>query len=107
MPPRRVIRKAEVRRKREFTLHGLTLPRLQALSLAELAKLLTARARRSIQRGFNDEQKRFFLRLQATEPGKVVRTHTRDALILPEPRRPAGGDPHGQGVQGDRGPARR
>jgi small subunit ribosomal protein S19 len=84
MPPRRVVRKAEVRRKREFTLHGLTLPNLQALSLEELSKHLTARARRSIKRGFNDEQKRFFLRLQTTDPGKVVRTHTRDALILPQ-----------------------
>jgi small subunit ribosomal protein S19 len=78
-----VVRKAEVRRKREFTLRGLTLPNLQALDLPQLSKVLGARARRSIQRGFTDEQKRFFERLATTEPGKVVRTHTRDALILP------------------------
>jgi small subunit ribosomal protein S19 len=84
MPPRRIARKAEVRRKREFTLHGLTLPRLQELPLEELAKHLTARARRSIKRGFNDEQKRFLLRLATTDPSRVVRTHARDTLVLPQ-----------------------
>ncbi len=40
---KRTVRKAEVRRKREFTLRGMTLPELQALPLAELAKVLPAR----------------------------------------------------------------
>ena len=84
MPAKRVARKAEVRRKREFTLDGLTLPKLQELSLEELAQHLTARARRSLRRGFNDEQKRFFERMREIPVGKVVRTHCRDALILPE-----------------------
>jgi small subunit ribosomal protein S19 len=80
---RRVVRKAEVRRKREFTLRGLPLPQLQALTLPELAKLLPARARRTITRGFNAEQQRFLDRLSGTAPGQVVRTHCRDVLILP------------------------
>jgi small subunit ribosomal protein S19 len=80
---KRVARKAEVRRKREFTLRGRTLPELQALPLAELSKLLPARARRTLTRGFNAEQQRFLDRLSSTTTGKVVRTHCRDVLILP------------------------
>ncbi|HUI38171.1 MAG TPA: 30S ribosomal protein S19 [Thermoplasmata archaeon] len=81
--PKRAVRKAEVRRKREFTLRGLTLGRLQELPLPELAKFLPARARRSIRRGFNDETTRFFDRMRTIPEGKVVRTHCRDALVLP------------------------
>ncbi|HEV2167214.1 MAG TPA: 30S ribosomal protein S19 [Thermoplasmata archaeon] len=80
---KRVARKTEVRRKREFTLRGRTLPELQALPLAELSKLLPARARRTLKRGFNAEQQRFLDRLSSTAATKVVRTHCRDVLILP------------------------
>ncbi len=80
---KKVVRKGEVRRRREFTLRGLTLPRLQELPLPELAKILPARARRSIRRGFNAEQQRFLERLRTTPKEKVVRTHCRDVLILP------------------------
>ena len=81
--PKRVVKKAEVRRRREFMLRGLTLPKLKELALPELAKILPARARRSIRRGFNEEQLRFLERLQTTPADKVVRTHCRDVLILP------------------------
>jgi small subunit ribosomal protein S19 len=84
VPARRAARKTDVRRKREFTLHGLTLPRLQELTLEELSKLLTARARRSIRRGFNEDQRRFLERLKSSDPGRVVRTHCRDVLVLPQ-----------------------
>ena len=84
MPARRAARKTEVRRKREFTLHGLTLPRLQELTLEELGKVLTARARRSIRRGFNEEQRRFLEHLKTSDPAQVVRTHCRDVLVLPQ-----------------------
>ena len=39
MPKGRKAKKVEVRRKREFTLRGRTLPELQALPIEELAKL--------------------------------------------------------------------
>jgi small subunit ribosomal protein S19 len=83
MPKGRKTRKAEVRRKREFTLRGLTLPQLQALTLPELAKVLPARARRSIQRGFTEETKRFHERFAEHGPDTPLRTHCRDALVLP------------------------
>jgi len=84
MPKGRKARKVEVRRKREFTLHGRTLPELQAMSLEELAKVLPARARRSIRRGFNDDQRRFLDKLKTFPTTKALRTHCRDVLVLPE-----------------------
>ena len=83
MPKARKAKKVEARRKREFTFRGKTLPELQAMSLEELARVLSARARRSIRRGFNAETSQFFERLQSTPPEKVIRTHCRDALVLP------------------------
>jgi small subunit ribosomal protein S19 len=82
--PKRKAKKVEVRRKKEFTLRGRTLPELKELPLSELAKLLGARARRSIRRGFNTETTTFFGRMRETPGEKVVRTHTRDALVLPD-----------------------
>jgi small subunit ribosomal protein S19 len=76
-------KKVESRRKREFTYRGLTLPELQALSLEQFAKIAPSRTRRSIRRGFNAETTAFYERLGSTPAEKVVRTHCRDALILP------------------------
>jgi len=84
MPKGRRAKKVEARRKREYTLRGKTLPELRAMSLEELTKVLTARARRSIRRGFNAETTQFFEAMRSTPAEKVVRTHCRDALVLPE-----------------------
>ncbi len=82
--PKRKAKKVEARRKREFTYRGHTLPELQAMSLEELSQVLTARARRSIRRGFNNETHEFLERLATTPTEKVVRTHCRDAVVLPQ-----------------------
>ena len=84
MPKARRAKKVEARRKREFALRGKSLAELQAMNLAELAKVVGARARRSIRRGFNAETTRFFEQMRSTDPAKTVRTHCRDALVLPE-----------------------
>jgi small subunit ribosomal protein S19 len=84
MAKARRAKKVEARRKREFSYRGRSLAELQAMSLEELARVLTARARRSIRRGFNVETTQFFERLRMTPKEKVVRTHCRDALILPQ-----------------------
>lgn len=83
MAKARKAKKVEARRKREFTFRGLSLPQLQAMSLEEFAKVASSRARRSIRRGFNTETTLFFERMRSTAAGKVVRTHCRDALVLP------------------------
>jgi small subunit ribosomal protein S19 len=84
MPKARRAKKVEARRKREFTYRGKSLADLKALSLEQLAEILNARARRSIRRGFNTETTQFFERMRETPEGKTVRTHCRDALILPD-----------------------
>ncbi|HTT15064.1 MAG TPA: 30S ribosomal protein S19 [Thermoplasmata archaeon] len=84
MPKARRTKKVEARRKREFTFRGVGVPELQAMSLEAFSKIVGARARRSIRRGFNAETTQFFERMRSTPKEKVVRTHCRDALVLPE-----------------------
>ncbi len=84
MPKAKRAKRVEARRKREFSYRGRTLADLKAMDLPTLAGVLTARARRSIRRGFNTETSAFFERMRSTPPEKVVRTHCRDALVLPE-----------------------
>src|SRR5262249_20894256 len=76
-------KKIEVRKKREFALGGRSLAELQALSLADLSKLLTARARRTIRRGFTAETQRFLEQIAVNPLATPIRTHCRDALVLP------------------------
>ncbi len=83
MPKARRGKKVEARRKREFTFRGKTLEELKALSLEEFAKIAPARARRSIRRGFNSETTVFFERMRTTPADRTIRTHCRDALVLP------------------------
>lgn len=83
MPKGRKAKKGEARRKKEFALRGRTLAELQAMPLAELGRLLPARARRSIRRGFTTEQQIFLEKIAGTPKEEVLRTHVRDALILP------------------------
>jgi small subunit ribosomal protein S19 len=84
MPKAKRAKKVEARRKREFTHRGKTLAELRGMNLEELSRVLNARARRSIRRGFNRETSEFFERMRTTPAEKVVRTHCRDALVLPE-----------------------
>lgn len=77
-------KKVEARRRREFSFRGESLARLKEMTLEELAQVLPARARRSIRRGFTQEVQRFIERMRETPMEKVVRTHCRDAIVLPE-----------------------
>ena len=83
MAKQRRAKKVESRRKREFTLRGLTLPKLQELTLEQLSLLLPARQRRTLRRGFNEEQRRFLEKLAESSADATVRTHCRDVLVLP------------------------
>ena len=65
-----------------FTYYGKTIEQLQKMSLEEFAKLLPARQRRSILRGFNEKEKKLIEKLRKAQ--KPVRTHCRDMLIIPE-----------------------
>lgn len=68
--------------KKEFTFRGKTTEEMKKLSLNELAQLLTARQRRTLLRGFTEQQKILLKKLRAGE--KNIETHCRDMIILPD-----------------------
>ena len=68
--------------KKEFTFKGRTAEELKKLSLNELAQLLTSRQRRTIKRGFTEQQKILLKKLRSNK--KNIETHCRDMIILPE-----------------------
>ncbi len=67
---------------RVFLYKGKTVEELQKLSLEDFAKLVPARERRSLLRGFNDVEKKFLEKIRKSE--KPVRTHLREMVIIPE-----------------------
>ncbi|MEA2037848.1 MAG: 30S ribosomal protein S19 [Nanoarchaeota archaeon] len=67
--------------RKEFTYRGKTLKELQDLSLNEFIELIPARQRRSLNRGFTDEQKKLVGKLSKKDN---VKTHVRDLVILPQ-----------------------
>lgn len=75
-------------REGEFTYRGHTLDELQEMELEEVAELLPARKRRSIERGFSVEKQKLLEEArEATEEetaNSPIRTHLRDMPVLPE-----------------------
>ncbi len=75
---------------KKFKFRGKTLEELLLMPMDDLIELLTARARRSIKRGFTMQQRRLLekirkaRRLLAQGKRVVIRTHVRDMIILPE-----------------------
>ncbi|NIM47281.1 MAG: 30S ribosomal protein S19 [Candidatus Aenigmarchaeota archaeon] len=67
---------------RVFLYKGKEIEQLQKMSLEEFAKLVPARERRSLLRGFNDTEKKFLEKLRKSE--KPVKTHLREMVIIPE-----------------------
>ena len=68
--------------KKEFTFKGKTLEELKKMSLIELAQLVPARQRRTIKRGFTEQQKILLKKISRNE--KNIETHCRDMIVLPE-----------------------
>ncbi|RLI80248.1 30S ribosomal protein S19 [Archaeoglobales archaeon] len=73
--------KSKVIRPKEFRYRGYTLEQLKEMPLEELAKLLPARERRKIKRGFNEQEEKLLRKLKKKD---AVRTHCRDMVVLPE-----------------------
>lgn len=75
-------------REGEFTYRGHTLDELQEMSLEEVAELLPARQRRTINRGLSVQQQKLLDDArEATEEETAndpLRTHLRDMPVLPE-----------------------
>jgi len=65
--------------KKEFTYRGKTLNELTKLSDKEFAKLIPAKERRTLTRGYTDIQKRFIKKLDMGKNN--IKTQTRDVVI--------------------------
>lgn len=73
--------------RKEFTYRGKTVEELKAMDVKEFAKLIPARQRRSLERGFTEMQKRLLLKIKKTKEGKykkAIKTHCRDMIVIPE-----------------------
>jgi small subunit ribosomal protein S19 len=72
----------------EFTYRGHTLDELQEMSVDEVAALLPARTRRSIERGLSAEKEKLLESAREADAehtaDEPIRTHLRDMPILPE-----------------------
>ena len=68
--------------KKEFTYRGKTIEELKKLSMNEIAQLFPSRQRRTLKRGFTEQQKILLKKIKSNE--KNIETHCRDMVILPE-----------------------
>jgi len=72
----------------EFSYRGHTLDELQEMSVDEVAELLPARTRRSIERGLSAEKEKLLANAREADEEETandpIRTHLRDMPILPE-----------------------
>jgi len=75
---------------KEYTYRGHTLGELQTMSMDEFIHLLPSRQRRSLRRSLTKEQIKLLEEIRkakkALEEGQkpLIKTHARDAVILPE-----------------------
>ncbi|MCD6473887.1 MAG: 30S ribosomal protein S19 [Thermoplasmata archaeon] len=81
---RRKRRKIEIESKKEFLYRGIKVEDLKKMGIEEILPYLPSRARRSLKRGLTPMQYRLLQKIRKNEDGKVIRTHCRDMIILPE-----------------------
>lgn len=67
----------------KFVFRGKTWDEIKEMSLEEFSKLLTARERRSLSRGFSYEKEKLLKSIRKN-PDKFHRTRCRDMIIIPE-----------------------
>lgn len=76
--------------RKEFAYKGVTLEELQKMPMDRFIALLPSRQRKSLKKGLSPEKRKLLVKLRkakkAQEKGEsvVVRTHSRDMIILPE-----------------------
>jgi len=68
---------------KKFKFKGRSIEELKEMSLDDFFKLLPTRQRRSYKRGWTEEQGKFIKQLR-NDGKKVVRTHCRDMIVIPE-----------------------
>ena len=67
---------------KEFSYRGKKLEELKSLSLKEFAFLIPSRSKRSLLRGLKSNHKKLLTSLKVSK--KLVKTHLRDMVIIPE-----------------------
>jgi len=67
-----------------FYFHGKTWEQIKSMSFEEFLTLLPSRKRRSLKRGLNDSQKILLKTIRNAKPDKMIRTHVRSMIIVPE-----------------------
>lgn len=68
--------------KKEFTYRGKTIDEMRNMSLNEFMLLLPSRGRRSLKRGFSEQQRILLKYIRAKKSN--IETHCKDMIILPE-----------------------
>lgn len=68
---------------KQFLFKGKTIEELQKMKIDEFIELLPTRQRRSYKRGWTAEQEKFLKALRNNKE-KIIKTHCRDMLVLPE-----------------------
>ncbi|MBI2138514.1 30S ribosomal protein S19 [Candidatus Woesearchaeota archaeon] len=68
--------------KKEAVYKGKILEELNKMSLQDLMKLFPSRQRRSLKRGFTDQEKRLLKRIRSKKQN--IKTHCKSLIILPE-----------------------
>jgi len=69
------------KKEEEFTYRGYTVAKLKKMKLEDLAQLMGARQRRKIKRTLRSEEEQL---LKEVNTGKEeIKTHLRDAIVLP------------------------
>ena len=74
----------EVLKKKEFTYRGKSIADLKQLEIREFAKLLKSNERRTIMRQYDKLQKFISRANKRLAKGKLIRTHQRDIIIVPQ-----------------------
>ena len=73
--------------RKEFSYRGKSLEQIKNMDTKEFVELLPARQRRSLLRGFSEDQKILLLKIKKAKEGKYkknIKTHCRDQIILPK-----------------------
>ena len=70
---------------KKFLYRGKTLEELQEMTLEDFSKLLSARERRALTRGLTKVEKKLLENVRHFKgKDKLIRTHARDMIVLPE-----------------------
>ncbi len=85
-----MVRRADRRKKidlgvkKEFTYRGMTEEEMKNIPIDEFLQYLPARKRRSLTRGLTKRQNKLLQDIKNSKSDKIIKTHLRDMVILPD-----------------------